>query len=229
VPIAGDAGVCKTWVLSEAELGYTGRGWLRCETDKSLGVWNPALTPLTHAAAGLHIPDDVGMKPAHYAIHVEPAGRTTPAASCSAWARTPRPDSPPTTWNSQHPAGGQGGHRHARVHGHREGHGVPRQRSRLLQGHARGRRLRAPGGPPRGRERPVGAPNDDALYPDRFLVLGHHRWAHTIEAAAAYMDRVHGWRSLHLYPGDDPAVLIHRIPRAVHTHVVFLRHPHPCA
>jgi hypothetical protein len=41
------------------------------------------------------------------------------------------------------------------------------------------------------------------------------------------MDRVHGWRSLHLYPGDDPAVLIHRIPRAVHTHVVFLRHPHP--
>ena len=53
VLIAGDAGVCKTWVLSEAELGYTGRGWLRCETDKILGVWNPALTPLTHAAAGL--------------------------------------------------------------------------------------------------------------------------------------------------------------------------------
>lgn len=51
--IAGDAGVCKTWVLSEAELGYTGRGWLRCETDKIPGVWNPALTPLTHAAAGL--------------------------------------------------------------------------------------------------------------------------------------------------------------------------------
>ncbi|MDT0567105.1 hypothetical protein RM704_06415 [Streptomyces sp. DSM 3412] len=32
-------------------------------------------------------------------------------------------------------------------------------------------------------------------------------------------------------PRDDPAVLIHRIPRAVHMHVVFLRHPHqdhPC-
>ncbi|MFD9601804.1 hypothetical protein [Streptomyces sp. NPDC059970] len=31
----------------------------------------------------------------------------------------------------------------------------------------------------------------------------------------------------HLYPGDDPSVLIPRIPRAVHTHGVFLRHPHP--
>ncbi|MET9847919.1 hypothetical protein [Streptomyces ossamyceticus] len=53
------------------QLGYTGKGWLRCETDKILGVWNPALTPLTHAAAGLDLPDDVGMKPAHYAVHVE--------------------------------------------------------------------------------------------------------------------------------------------------------------
>ncbi|MDX3310592.1 hypothetical protein ACWGH3_38745 [Streptomyces sp. NPDC054884] len=41
------------------------------------------------------------------------------------------------------------------------------------------------------------------------------------------MDSVHGWRALHLYPGDDPSVLILRIPRAVHTHGVFLRHPHP--
>ncbi|MFD9515041.1 hypothetical protein [Streptomyces mirabilis] len=46
-------------------------------------------------------------------------------------------------------------------------------------------------------------------------------------AAAAHMARVHGWRTLHLYPGDDPAELIPRIPRAVHTHGVFLRHPHP--
>ncbi|MEU3064135.1 hypothetical protein [Streptomyces subrutilus] len=68
---------------------------------------------------------------------------------------------------------------------------------------------------------------DDHLYPVAFLVLGHQRWADTIEAAAAYMARVHGWRNLHLYPGDDPAVLIPRIPRAVHTHGVFLRHPHP--
>ncbi|GDY80726.1 hypothetical protein SAV31267_102110 [Streptomyces avermitilis] len=50
---------------------YTGRGWLRCETDKILGVWHPALTPLTHAAAGLDLPDDVGMSLAHYAVHVE--------------------------------------------------------------------------------------------------------------------------------------------------------------
>ncbi|WP_030186947.1 hypothetical protein [Streptomyces sp. NRRL S-813] len=41
------------------------------------------------------------------------------------------------------------------------------------------------------------------------------RWADVIEAAAAYMARIHGWRNLHLYPGDDPSVLIPRIPRAV--------------
>ncbi|MEU9189460.1 hypothetical protein AB0D14_33945 [Streptomyces sp. NPDC048484] len=70
-------------------------------------------------------------------------------------------------------------------------------------------------------------PTEDHLYPVAFLVLGHQRWADAIEAAAAYMSRTHGWRNLHLYPGDDPAVLIPRIPRAVHTHGVFLRHPHP--
>ncbi|MGA5771835.1 hypothetical protein ACPC36_30720 [Streptomyces pseudogriseolus] len=52
---------------------------------------------------------------------------------------------------------------------------------------------------------------DDDLYPVGFLVLGHQRWADIIEAAAAYMARVH----------------IPRIPRAVLTHGVFLRHPHP--
>ncbi|MEU3342357.1 hypothetical protein [Streptomyces sp. NPDC006668] len=52
------------------QFGY-GQGWLRCETDKILGLWHPALTPLTHAAAGLDLPDDVGMEPAHYAVHVE--------------------------------------------------------------------------------------------------------------------------------------------------------------
>ncbi|MFB7745404.1 hypothetical protein [Streptomyces sp. NPDC056132] len=68
---------------------------------------------------------------------------------------------------------------------------------------------------------------DDDLYPVGFLVLGHQRWADTIEAANTYMIRTHGWRNLHLYPGDDPSVLIPRIPRAVHTYGVFLRHPHP--
>lgn len=68
---------------------------------------------------------------------------------------------------------------------------------------------------------------EDHLYPVAFIVLGHQRWADVIESAAAYMARVHGWRNLHLYPGDDPSVLIPRIPRAVHTHGVFLRHPHP--
>ncbi|MFF9336952.1 hypothetical protein [Streptomyces albogriseolus] len=32
---------------------------------------------------------------------------------------------------------------------------------------------------------------DDDLYPVGFLVLGHQRWADIIEAAAAYMARVH--------------------------------------
>ncbi|MES5824843.1 hypothetical protein [Streptomyces sp. RG80] len=73
----------------------------------------------------------------------------------------------------------------------------------------------------------LGAPTDGSLYPDRFVLLGHHRRARLIKAAAAYMDRVHAWRSLYLYPGDDPSVLIPRIPRAVHTHGVVLRHPHP--
>ncbi|MEW2068283.1 hypothetical protein [Streptomyces sp. NPDC007346] len=67
---------------------------------------------------------------------------------------------------------------------------------------------------------------DAHLYPAGFLALGHHRWADVIEGAAAYMARVHGWRNLH-YPGDDPSELIPRIPRAVQTWGVFLRHPHP--
>ncbi|MFI2241134.1 hypothetical protein [Streptomyces chrestomyceticus] len=70
-------------------------------------------------------------------------------------------------------------------------------------------------------------PADDHLYPVAFLVLGHQKWSDVIEAGAAYMSRVHGWRNIHLYPGDDPSVLIPRVPRAVLTWGVFLRHPHP--
>ncbi|MDX2835450.1 hypothetical protein [Streptomyces scabiei] len=36
-----------------------------------IGVWNPAFAVLTHAAAGLNLPDDVGMPPPNYAVHVE--------------------------------------------------------------------------------------------------------------------------------------------------------------
>lgn len=50
---------------------YRRAGWLRCETTKILGVWNPVYTPLTHAAAGLDLPEDVGMEPAHYALCIE--------------------------------------------------------------------------------------------------------------------------------------------------------------
>ncbi|MFH9298863.1 hypothetical protein [Streptomyces sp. NPDC017520] len=50
---------------------YRKLGWLRCQTTKILGAWNPAYTPLTHAAAALDLPDDVGMEPAHYALYIE--------------------------------------------------------------------------------------------------------------------------------------------------------------
>ncbi|MEU9083410.1 hypothetical protein [Streptomyces sp. NPDC048357] len=57
--------------LHGRQLGYTDRGWLRCETTAILGAWQPAYAMLTHAAANLPLPDDVGMMPAHYGVHVE--------------------------------------------------------------------------------------------------------------------------------------------------------------
>ncbi|MEU3050379.1 hypothetical protein [Streptomyces sp. NPDC006984] len=53
------------------QLGYTDRGWLRCETTTILGAWQPAYALRTHAAANLHLPDDLGMPPAHYGVHLE--------------------------------------------------------------------------------------------------------------------------------------------------------------
>nr|MDT0521319.1 hypothetical protein [Streptomyces sp. DSM 41633] len=57
--------------LHGRQLGYTDRGWLRCETTAILGSWQPAYAMLTHVAANLPLPDDVGMAPAHYGVHVE--------------------------------------------------------------------------------------------------------------------------------------------------------------
>ncbi|MFJ2745868.1 hypothetical protein ACIO3O_40125 [Streptomyces sp. NPDC087440] len=57
--------------LHGRQLGYIGRGWLRCETAAILGVWQPGHSILTHAAANLSLPDDLGMDPAHYAVTVE--------------------------------------------------------------------------------------------------------------------------------------------------------------
>ncbi|MBV7674103.1 hypothetical protein STHAL_32160 [Streptomyces halstedii] len=54
---------------------YRKLGWLRCETAKILGVWDPAYAPLTHAAADLDLPDDVGMEPAHCALYIEARNR----------------------------------------------------------------------------------------------------------------------------------------------------------
>lgn len=52
-------------------LGYTGRDWLRCPTTAIICFWQPGYTQLTHAANGLHLPDDIGMAPAHYALYIE--------------------------------------------------------------------------------------------------------------------------------------------------------------
>jgi hypothetical protein len=57
--------------LHGCQLGYAERGWLRCETTAILGVWQPGYAMLTHASAGLPLPDDLGMEPAHYALHIE--------------------------------------------------------------------------------------------------------------------------------------------------------------
>ncbi|MEW1678155.1 hypothetical protein AB0O47_33690 [Streptomyces noursei] len=57
--------------LRGRQLGYIERGWLRCETTAILGIWQPSYAMLTHAAAGLPLPDDVGMEPAHYALYLE--------------------------------------------------------------------------------------------------------------------------------------------------------------
>lgn len=53
------------------QLGYADRGWLRCETTVILGFWQPGYAMLTHAAAGLPLPDDTGLEPAHYALYIE--------------------------------------------------------------------------------------------------------------------------------------------------------------
>ncbi|MEU3774217.1 hypothetical protein AB0F11_13615 [Streptomyces sp. NPDC032472] len=60
--------------LHGRQLGYTDRGWLRCETTTILGAWQPAYAMLTHAAANLPLPDDIGMDPARYGVHVEARG-----------------------------------------------------------------------------------------------------------------------------------------------------------
>ncbi|MFC9734269.1 hypothetical protein ACFWGM_29745 [Streptomyces roseolus] len=71
----------------------------------------------------------------------------------------------------------------------------------------------------------VGLPAPDAdegHHPALFVLLGHHRWATVIRAAALYMQRVHAWTRWCLYLGDDPDELI---PRTVHTHATIHCHP----
>ncbi|MHB0895812.1 hypothetical protein [Streptomyces sundarbansensis] len=57
--------------LPGRQFGYPGRDWLRCPTTSIVGFWQPGHTQLTHAANGLHLPDDIGMAPALYALYIE--------------------------------------------------------------------------------------------------------------------------------------------------------------
>ncbi|MFF0337890.1 hypothetical protein ACFYUM_35530 [Streptomyces fimicarius] len=57
--------------LHGRQLGYTEHDWLRCPTTSIVGYWQPGYRQLTHAANGLHLPDDIGMAPAHYALYIE--------------------------------------------------------------------------------------------------------------------------------------------------------------
>ncbi|MFJ5787928.1 hypothetical protein [Streptomyces hydrogenans] len=66
---------------------------------------------------------------------------------------------------------------------------------------------------------------DEGDHPALFVLLGHHRWATAIHAAALYMQQVHAWTRWCLYPGDDPDDVIHRIPRAIHAHATIHCHP----
>lgn len=130
------------------QLGYTGKGWLRCETTAILGTWQPAYAMLTHAAANLPLPDDVGMDPAHYSVHVEARradGTGYLLLRLGPYTQTWRP--------TQHRAGRPRRHRHPRLHRHRDGHAVQRQRPRELHRPVRRRRHRAPGRRPRSGER----------------------------------------------------------------------------
>ncbi|MFC9585956.1 hypothetical protein ACFVJ8_24440 [Streptomyces yangpuensis] len=62
--------------LHGRQLGYTDRGWLRCQTTALLGAWQLAHATLTHAAANLCLPDDVGMAAPATASTSKPAGPT---------------------------------------------------------------------------------------------------------------------------------------------------------
>ncbi|MFD4260730.1 hypothetical protein ACFWR9_24685 [Streptomyces sp. NPDC058534] len=57
--------------LHGRQLGYTECGWLRCKTSTILGFWQPGYAMLTHAAADLPLPADIGMELAHYALYIE--------------------------------------------------------------------------------------------------------------------------------------------------------------
>ena len=67
----------------------------------------------------------------------------------------------------------------------------------------------------------IGPETDDHPTPPAvFIALGHHSWMSVSEAATDYLE--------HLYDTGGPDTSrTNRLLRAVHTHAVFIRHPHP--
>ncbi|MFB8124381.1 hypothetical protein ACFVG1_31295 [Streptomyces bacillaris] len=45
--------------------------------------WQPGYTQLTHVANGLHLPDDINMAPAHYALYIEARKRDDSLDGCT--------------------------------------------------------------------------------------------------------------------------------------------------
>ncbi|MGW0335493.1 hypothetical protein ACWD0J_27085 [Streptomyces sp. NPDC003011] len=67
----------------------------------------------------------------------------------------------------------------------------------------------------------IGPEMDDHLQPPAaFIALGHHPWMAVGEAATDYLEHRNGTTG----PGTNRTT---RLLRAVHTHAVFIRHPHP--
>lgn len=73
----------------------------------------------------------------------------------------------------------------------------------------------------------IGPETDDHLTPPAvFIALGHHSWMAVSEAATDYAEHLHGGAGPGISP-TDTASLSPALLRAVHTHALFIRHPHP--
>ncbi|MFG2885710.1 hypothetical protein ACGFYV_26035 [Streptomyces sp. NPDC048297] len=138
------------------QLGYNGRGWLRCQTTTILGTWQPGYAMLTHAAAGLPLPDDVGMDPAHYALYIEARRRDDSRDGYTLLRLGPYTQTRHAQQElrpAHRRAGRAGDHPRARTPHLRAVRAVRRERPPAVRRPVRGRRRGTPGRRRRGGER----------------------------------------------------------------------------